>query len=65
MREHGSILLYVHGNQKARKVGKPRLATSTFTQLLSSENRYDSPVAYIPYISGTLGDAGVHRHKTE
>ena len=24
-----------------------------------------SPVAYIPSISGTLGDAGVHRHKTE
>ena len=23
------------------------------------------PVAYIPYISGTLGDTGVHRHKTE
>ena len=23
------------------------------------------PVAHIPYISGTLGDTGTHRHKTE
>ena len=30
--KHGSVLLYVH-----RKDGKPRTATSTFTQLLNSE----------------------------
>ena len=36
-REHGSVLLYVHGNHKARSDGKPRTATSTLTQLLNSE----------------------------
>ena len=35
-REHGSILLYVHGNHKARSDGKPRTATSTLTQPLNS-----------------------------
>ena len=35
MPKHGSINLYVHGNQKARKDGQPRTATSTLTQLLS------------------------------
>ena len=33
VREHGSILLYIHGNQKARYDGRPRIATSTLTQL--------------------------------
>ena len=28
-------------------------------------NKGCSQVAYIPYISDTLGDTGVHRHKTE
>ena len=36
MREHGSILLYVHGNHEARLDGQPKTATSTFTQLLNS-----------------------------
>ena len=36
MREHGSVLLYVHGNHTAREEGKPRPATSTLTQLLNS-----------------------------
>ena len=35
MREHGSILLYVHENQKARQDGQPMTATSTLTQLLN------------------------------
>ena len=33
---HGSILLSVHGNRKARWDGQLRTATSTFTQLLNS-----------------------------
>ena len=37
MREHGSALLYAHGNHKARSDGKPRRATSTLTQLLDSD----------------------------
>ena len=32
------VLLYVHRNCKAHKDGKPRTATSTFTQLLNSES---------------------------
>ena len=39
MPKHGSIILYVHGNQKARQDGQPRTSTSTFTQLLSSDCR--------------------------
>ena len=35
MREHGSIVPDVHGNQKARLDGQPRTATSTLTQLLN------------------------------
>ena len=42
MREHGSILLYVHGNHKVRLDGQPRTATSTFTQLLSSATRHQT-----------------------
>jgi len=38
MPKHGSINLYVHGNQKAREDGQPRTSTSTLTQLLN----YDS-----------------------
>ena len=34
-RQHGLILLYVHGNHKARSDGQPRTATSTLTQLLN------------------------------
>ena len=37
MREHGSILIYVHGNHKAREDGNSRTATSTLTQLLNSD----------------------------
>ena len=35
MPKHGSIILYIHGNQKARYDGQPRTATSTLTQLLN------------------------------
>ena len=35
MREHGSLLLYVHGNRKVRQDGQLRTATSTLTQLLN------------------------------
>ena len=35
MPKHSSIILYVHGNQKVRKDGQPRMATSTLTQLLN------------------------------
>ena len=35
MPKHGSIILYVHGNQKARWDGQLRTATSTLTQLLN------------------------------
>ena len=34
MPKHGSIILYVHRNQKARSDGQLRTATSTLTQLL-------------------------------
>ena len=37
MREHGSVLFYVHRNRKVRKDGQPRTATSTLTQLLNYE----------------------------
>ena len=37
MPKHGSINLYVHGNQKARQDGQPRTSTSTLTQLLNYE----------------------------
>ena len=42
MPKHDSVLLYVHRNRKARKDGKPRAATSTFTQLLNSEAKHTS-----------------------
>ena len=35
MREHGSVLLYVHGSHEARQDGQPGTATSTLTQLLN------------------------------
>jgi len=35
MLKYSSIILYVHGNQKARKDRQPRMATSTLTQLLN------------------------------
>ena len=35
MHEHGSIVLYVHGNHEARQDGQPRTDTSTLTQLLN------------------------------
>ena len=41
MREHGSEMSFTSTEIKAREDGKPRTATSTFTQLLSS----DPPVA--------------------
>ena len=38
MPKHGSIILYVHGNQKARYDGQPRTSTSTLTQLRNYNN---------------------------
>ena len=35
MHEHGSMLLYVHGNHEARYDGEPRTATSSLTQFLN------------------------------
>ena len=37
MHEHGSVLIYVHGNRKLIRDGKARTATWTFTQLLNSD----------------------------
>ena len=37
MPKHGSINLYVLGNQKARYDGQPRTSTSTLTQLMNYE----------------------------
>ena len=37
MPKHGSINLYIHGNQKAHWDGQPRTSTSTLTQLLNYE----------------------------
>ena len=39
MPKQGSIILYVHGNQKVRYDGQPRTSTSTLTQLLNYEGR--------------------------
>ena len=39
MREHGSVLLYVHGNHKARLDGQPGTATSTLTQNYDTDRR--------------------------
>ena len=41
MPKYGSIILYVHGNKKARYDGQPRTATSTLTQLLDYEQPDD------------------------
>ena len=38
MLKHGSVNLYVHGNQKAGLDGQPRMSTSTLTQLLNYVN---------------------------
>ena len=35
MPKHGSIILYIQGNQKVREDGQLRTATSTLTQLLN------------------------------
>ena len=47
MPKHGSINLYVHGNQKARKDGQPRTATSTLTQLLNYARHFSKTVRSI------------------
>ena len=46
MPKHGLIILYVHGNQKARSDGQPRTATSTLTQLLNYESVHRDPTDY-------------------
>ena len=38
MPKHGSVLFYVHKNRKAHLDEKPRMATSTFTWLLNSDD---------------------------
>ena len=52
MPKHGSIILYVNGNQKARKNGQPKTATSTLTQLLNYDMEVGEEGDYIPI--GTL-----------
>ena len=51
MPKHGSVLLYVHGNLKAHSDGKPRTATSTFTQLQNSAV-VPLPLQVLYWISG-------------
>ena len=46
MPKHGSIILYVHGNQKARSDGQPRTATSTLTQLLNYAPVFSRPTGF-------------------
>ena len=59
MREHGSVLLFVHGNHKARWDGEPRTATSTLTQLLNyetvtNENSILIRLRFVPGVSVRL-----------
>ena len=59
MHEHGSVLLFVHGNHKARWDGEPRTATSTLTQLLNyetvtNENSILIRLRFVPGVSVRL-----------
>ena len=42
-----------------------RVNTRYINSTKGTSSKRMPPVAYIPYISCTLGDTGVHRHKTE
>ena len=53
MPKHGSIILYVHGNQKSRQYGQPRMSTSTLTQLLNYDRLTPSTVSAL-----NIGDLG-------
>ena len=53
MPKHGSMSLYVHTNRKAHSDEKPRMATSTFTQLLNSTRVIISPSVQ-PHATQTL-----------
>ena len=55
MQKHGSIILYVHGNQKARYDGQLRTSTSTLTQLLN----YDSKCVTVAFYSAFWKSAEV------
>ena len=54
MPKHGLIILYVHGNQKARQDGQP---ASTLTQLLN----YEVPESDARSGIGSCGGSGVTR----
>ena len=43
------VLLYVHRNRRRIRDGEPRTATSTFTQLLSSEETISAYVRLQPH----------------
>ena len=47
MPKHGSINLYIHGNQKARLDGQLRTATSTLTQLLNYVDCFNTDAKFI------------------
>ena len=51
MPKHGSIILYVHGNQKARLDGQPRTATSTLTQLLNYDVSFSMFISVSVYLT--------------
>ena len=59
MPKHGSIILYVHGNQKARYDGQLRTATSTLTQLLNYVLRFGT----LPFINHNLTPVSVQSCK--
>ena len=52
MPKHGSIILYVHGNQKAHLDGQPRTSTSTLTQLLNYDLFF--PVLFPFWLGGSF-----------
>ena len=54
MPKHGSIILYVHGKEKARLDGQLRTATSTLTQLLNYDRGMCMTPDYIPEGMGTM-----------
>ena len=50
MPKHGSVKLYVHGNQKAHSDGQPRTATSTLTQLLNNEGQCNAQASKVAHL---------------
>ena len=45
------MLLYVHRNRKAHEDGKPRTATSTFTQLLNSDRYFQCGLQFVSLLN--------------